>query len=200
MQKGLYIIGSYINHMVQKYTRVKNIELEIILSLIRGEGHVREIARTINEPHSTVIRKLSLLMQDNAIDYKQEGKNKVFFIKKTLQGKHYVFSAERYKFIKLLRKYPELSVILEDILKLINELIILFGSYAKFSAKEDSDIDIYIKTEDQKIRHKIKELHSKVNIKTGKFDANSLLIKEIIKNHIIIKGIEEFYERSKFFE
>lgn len=189
------------NHMVQKYTNTRNIEFEIILALIKGQSHVREIARAIGEPHPTIIRKLKFLMHENAIDYRQEGKNKVFFIKKTLQGKHYVFSAEKYKVLKLLRKYPKLGIILEDILKMTNErLVILFGSYAKFSAKEDSDIDIYIETQDQKIRHKIKELYSKVNIKTGVFDTSSLLIKEIIKNHVIIKGIEEFYERSKFFE
>jgi len=187
--------------MVQKNTDSKKRELEIILALIKGESHVRAIARAIHEPHPTIIRKLQFLMQENAVDYKQEGRNKVFFIKNTLQGKNYIFSAEKYKFLKLLRKYPELGIILEDVLKIARErLIVLFGSYAKFSAKEDSDIDIYIETQDQKIRHKIKELHSKINTKTGLFDSDSLLIKEIIKNHVIIRGVEEFYERSKFFE
>ncbi len=187
--------------MVQKNTNSKKRELEVILTLIKEGGHVRAIARAIHESHPTIIRKLKFLMQENAVDYKQEGRNKVFFIKNTLQGKNYIFSAEKYKLLKLLRRYPELGIILEDILKISRErLIVLFGSYAKFSAKEDSDIDLYIETQDQKIRHKIKEMHSKVSIKTGSFDVNSLLIKEIIKNHIIIRGVEEFYERSKFFE
>ena len=79
-------------------------------------------------------------------------------------------------------------------------MIILFGSYAKGNPKQDSDIDIYLETNDNKIKNKIKEINSKLSIKIGKFDAKSLLIKEIIKNHIIIRGLENFYERVDFFK
>ena len=48
-------------------------------------------------------------------------------------------------------------------------------------------------------KNKIKELNSKLSIKIGDFDVNSLLIKEIIKNHVIIRGVEEFYTKNKFF-
>ncbi len=186
--------------MVQKYTN-KKIDFEIILALIRREYHVRELSREIEESHPTVLRKLQELREENVVDYRQEGKNKVYFIKKTLQGKNYVYSAEKYKFLKLLHQYPELTVILEDILKEINKgMIVLFGSYAKFIAKGESDIDILIENNNDKIRHKLKELHSKISAKIGDFDPNSLLGKEIIKNHVIIRCIEEFYERSKFFE
>ena len=47
---------------------------------------------------------------------------------------------------------------------------------------------------------RVKETNSKLSIKIGKFDTKSLLIKEIIKNHIIIRGVEEFYERVEFFK
>jgi len=43
--------------MVQK----KDIELEIILSLIKSRSHLREIARDIREPHTTVLRKIKTL-------------------------------------------------------------------------------------------------------------------------------------------
>src|SRR3989344_4859500 len=131
-------------HMVQNKD---NIELEIILLLIRGENHLRGIAKQLNESHSTVLRKLNKLVKENVLDYKKEGKNKVFFLRKNLQAKNYVFNAERYKLIKLLKKYPELSIIIDEFLKKNKEnLIVLFGSYAKFLAKSDSDIDIYVDT------------------------------------------------------
>ena len=79
-------------------------------------------------------------------------------------------------------------------------MIILFGSYAKGISKPNSDIDIYLETNDNKIKNKIKEINSRLSIKIGKFDAKSLLIKEIIKNHIIIRGLENFYERVDFFK
>lgn len=178
-----------------------NIDSEIILLLLRGENHLRGIAKQLNESHSTILRKLNKLVKENVLDYKIEGKNKVFFLKKNLQAKNYVLNAERYKLIKLLKTYPELNVIIDELLKKTEEkLIILFGSYAKFTAKKDSDIDIYVETRSRKVKEEIESVHSKIKVKIGDFDMNSQLIKEIIKNHIILKGVEEFYEKTRFFE
>ena len=177
-----------------------NLELEIILVLIKGESHLREIARTIKESHSTVLRKINGLVEIGVLDYNMEGKNKKFFIKNNLKAKNYIYSAEIYKLSKLVEKHPEFGIIFEDIKKNVPKgMIILFGSYAKGNPKQESDIDIYVETMDNSIKDKIKNIHSKINIKIGKFDTNSLLIKEIIKNHIIIRGVEEFYEKNKFF-
>jgi len=185
-------------HMVQNRN---NIESEIILTLIKNKTHLREIARIINESHSTILRKINDLIKENILDYQKQGKNKVFFIKNNLKAKNYIYSAEIYKLSKLLKKHPELSIILESIKKNVKKgMIILFGSYAKGIEKQNSDIDVYIETNDKKIKYRLQELNSKLSIKIGKFDTDSLLIKEIVKNHIIIKGIEEFYEKTRFFE
>ena len=179
----------------------KNIELEIILVLIKNKSHLREIARTLDESHSTILRKINELMRENVLDYKTEGRNKIFFIKNNLKAKNYVYSAEIYKLSRLLNIYPKLGIIFEDLKKNLSKgMIILFGSYAKGIAKEDSDIDIYIEITNNEIKRKLQELNSKLSIKIGEFDTESLLIKEIIKNHIIIRGVEEFYEKNKFFE
>ena len=178
-----------------------NLELEIILVLLKNKSHLREIARTLNESHSTILRKINELVKENVLDYKKEGKNKVFFIKNNLKAKNYVYSAEIHKLNLLLRKHPELSIIFEDIKRNFSKgMIILFGSYAKGIPKKDSDIDIYLETNDDSLKNKIKAINSKLSIKIGKFDTKSLLIKEIIKNHIIIKGLEDFYERIEFFK
>ena len=185
-------------HMVQNKN---NLELEIILVLLKNKSHLREIARTLNESHSTILRKINELVKENVLDYKKEGKNKVFFIKNNLKAKNYVYSAEIHKLNSLLRKHPELSIIFEDIKRNFSKgMIILFGSYAKGIPKKDSDIDIYLETNDDGLKNKIKAINSKLSIKIGKFDTKSLLIKEIIKNHIIIKGLEDFYERVEFFK
>jgi len=178
-----------------------NLDLEIISVLLRNKTHLREIARTLNESHSTVLRKINELVKENVIDYKKEGKNKVFFIKNNLKARNYVYSAEMHKLNSLLKKHPELSIILEEIKKEFSKgMIILFGSYAKGIPKKDSDIDIYLETNDNNIKNRVKETNSRLSIKIGKFDTKSLLIREIIKNHIIIRGLEDFYERIEFFE
>lgn len=178
-----------------------NISSEVILLLLKGETHLRGIAKQLNESHSTVLRKLDNLVKENALDYKKEGRNKVFFIRKNLQAKSYVFNAERYKMIKLLKRYPELSIIINELLKKSEEnLIVLFGSYAKFTAKTDSDIDVYVETRSRKVKEELESVHSKIKVKIGDFDLESQLIKEIIKNHIILKGVETFYEKTRFLE
>ena len=196
--KNLNIFVSLMNHMYQK---VNNIELEIILQLLKEQSHIRELAKKINQSHVTISRKLNYLVKENILDFKTNGKNKTFFIKKNISSRSYIFKAEHYKLIKLTKEYPKLSIILQEVIKKTTEkLVILFGSYAKFSAKKDSDIDIYIETNDKSVKEKIEEINSKINVKQGNFDLDSDLIKEIIKNHIIIKGVEGFYEKTKFFD
>ncbi|MFT4310977.1 MAG: nucleotidyltransferase domain-containing protein [Candidatus Woesearchaeota archaeon] len=76
------------------------------------------------------------------------------------------------------------------------KLVVLFGSHTKGLAKKDSDIDIYIETKDKNIKKNIEQIHSKINVKIGTFDTTSPLIKQIIKDHIIVRGIEVFYEKQ----
>lgn len=195
--KDLNINGSNMIHMVQNRD---NLESEIVLLLVNEDLHVREIAKRLGESHSTVLRRLDNLVKESVLDSKVEGRNKVFFVRKNLQAKNYVFRAERYKQIKLLKRYPELSVIVEDILKKCDEkLIIIFGSYAKFSAKKDSDIDVFVETKRRNVKECLESVHSKISVKIGEFDLGHPLIREVVNNHIILRGVEEFYEKTKFF-
>ncbi len=108
---------------------------------------------------------------------------------------------ESYKLKKAVEKYPSLRNLIERIQENKKiKLAIIFGSYAKFSANKESDIDLYIETLNQKLKQEIEKIDSRINAKIGKYDKKSLLIKEIEKNYIIIKGVEHFYEGNKFFE
>lgn len=185
-------------HMVQNRD---NMELDVIELLLKNDTHIRGISKRLKESHSTILRKLDNLKKENVVDFRKEGKNKIFFLKKNFVVRSYIIKTELNKQIKLFRKYPELSIIFEEIVEKTDEkLIILFGSYAKKIAKEKSDIDVYIETKNRNIKKLVEEIHPKINIKIGPFDVGSPLIKEIIKDHIIIRGIEEFYEKKSVFE
>jgi predicted nucleotidyltransferase len=178
-----------------------NKEFEIILELIKERIHPRGLSKKLKIPLTTLLRILNELRNRNIIDYQQQGKNKIYELKKTSEAKIYVFNAENYKLLKTFKKYSLLNQIIEKIQKNTKiRLAILFGSYAKQIAKENSDIDIYIDTEDRKLKKEISEINSKLSVKIGEFNLSSLLIKEIIKNHVIIKGVEIYYEKNKFFE
>ena len=181
--------------MVQK---IDNLHLDIILLLLKEKIHLREIARILGESHSTILRKLNKLIEENIIEGEIQGKNKIYSLRDNLKSESIIYMAENYKLIKLLTKYPKLSIILDEVQKTTNEsLIILFGSFAKFLAKPSSDIDIFIETKNKKTKNIVKEINSKLSVKIGPFDKNSLLIKEIIKNHVLLKGVEKYYERIK---
>ena len=78
-------------------------------------------------------------------------------------------------------------------------MAIIFGSYAKGLAHKDSDIDVYIETTNLQLKKDIEQLNTKLSVKIGKYNSTNILIQEIEKNHVIIKGVEQYYEKNKFF-
>lgn len=176
-------------------------KLEIVGELIKGNAHLRELSRKLKVNPMTLSRKIKELSDENVLDFKQEGKNKAYFLKKNSEAKSYVFMTEQYRLTKLLKEYPLLRNVFEKIQKNKKiKLAVLFGSYAKGLAKKESDVDIYLESTDNKLKHELELLDSKLSIKIGKYNKDNFLIKEIEKNHVIIKGGEIFYEYSKFFD
>ena len=112
--------------MVKKWY---NVEYEIILSLIAKESHVRMLAVELKVPHSSILRKLEDMKQKQLVDYRTEGKNKVYYLKKNIFVQKSVVDAENYKLLKIADKHAFLSVLFKSILSNSNSpLIILFGS------------------------------------------------------------------------
>lgn len=183
-------------HMEQK-----DYKLEIVNELLKNENHIRGIAKKLDINHMNIARKIRGLIRENVVDYREEGKNKTFFLKKTIEARACVFSAENYRLIRLLGKYSNLRGIIEKIQRKGKiKLAVIFGSYAKGIAKPDSDIDIYIETMDKDLKKDVEIIDTRLSVKIGRYDKSSLLIKEIEKNHVIIKGVEQYYEKNKFFE
>ncbi|KYC45955.1 MAG: Nucleotidyltransferase domain protein [Candidatus Methanofastidiosum methylothiophilum] len=175
-------------------------DYEIILALLKGKSHIREIARKLKTNQTTIKRRLDVLYNQNIVDYKVEGKNYVYFIKKSLEARSFVIISESYNFILFLKKYPYLKGIIKKIMEKENiNMAIVFGSYAKGISTESSDIDIYIETEDLNLKKEIELIDSRLSVKIGRYEKENLLIKEIETNHIIVKGIERFYETNRFF-
>ena len=174
--------------------------MKIIESLLRSENHIRGLAKLLGTNQTTIARKEQELHKENILDWKQEGRNKVVFLKKSLEAKQYVCAVEIQKLLETVKKYPRLRRIIEVMQKKEKiSLAVLFGSYAKGTAHKESDIDIYIYTTDTKIKEEVEIIDSKISVKIGSYNQDSLLIKEINKNHIILKGVELYYEKNKFF-
>src|SRR3989344_5300320 len=78
-----------------------------------------------------------------------------------------------------------------------NKYYYLNNHYANISPNERSDLDILIIGKNEEIKD-LEELYNiKINIiriDKNNFDKNDTLIKETIKNHVILKGVEDFIE------
>jgi predicted nucleotidyltransferase len=184
--------------MIQKNV---NYTYELLLCLLKKQMHGRELSKELKTSLTRTQSILNELRKMNVLDYKIEGKNHIYFIKKNLISKSILINAENYKLVKLLLNYPFLEPIFEDLIEKSRcNLILLFGSYAKMIPKKDSDIDIYIETTKIKTKEEAQKIYDLLSIKIGTFNPENLLIKEIIKNHVIIKGAEEYYEKIKFFK
>ncbi|MBU2616461.1 MAG: nucleotidyltransferase domain-containing protein [Nanoarchaeota archaeon] len=175
----------------------KDYKMEIVKSLIHGKNHIRGIARALETNHMMIVRKMKELLGSNVVDFVSEGKNKRYFLKKSPEARAFFIMAENYLVVQSLKKYP----CLRDIVQKIQgdkdvKLSLLFGSYAKGLARKNSDIDIFIETENIEIKKKYSAIDSKVSVKIGRLGGD-LLSKEIEGNHIILKGGELYYD--KFF-
>ena len=178
----------------------KDYKLEIVYALLKGPNHVRSLAHEFGGTHMMASRKLRELLDANVVDYRQEGKNKVFSLKKTLEARTFVFVAEHYRLLQTLNLYPQLRKSIQAIQTNpeIN-LALLFGSYAKGLVNQESDIDLFVETTKEDLKGELELLDSRLSVKIGRYDPSNLLIKEIEKNHVVIKGVERFYEKNQFF-
>ena len=96
--------------------------------------------------------------------------------------------------------HPHLEPIFQDMIKKCKGPILLFGSYARGTETTNSDIDIFMTEDERKLKEDIEDLYENIHVKVGKINPDNPLMKEIIKDHVIIKGGEIFYERGRFFE
>jgi len=63
----------------------QNVSIQIVALLLRGDSHHRKLAKELGISHTTVLRKLKGLLDGNVVDFRIEGKNRVYFLKKPLR-------------------------------------------------------------------------------------------------------------------
>ncbi len=174
---------------------------EIVDLLLKGDLHPRAIAGRLGTNHMTVIRTLNRLEGENVVDFHPAGRNKIYFLKRTLEGRNAAMTAEYYKLSRVVGRYPALRRIVLAVQGNHEvPLAVLFGSHAKGTAKPGSDIDLFLETRDREVRKDFEALDTRLSVKIGEFEVSNHLVREIVKDHVILKGVEQFYERTGFFE
>src|SRR3989344_1061511 len=178
----------------------RNNDLDVI-SLFRGDYktrfYLREISKLSKMPLKTCQNVLSNLEKAKVLKSKTEGKNKYFSLNlENIKTKSYLQQTEIYQTDIFIEKYPQFKMFLKSLKT--TAPIIVFGSFAKFTADNDSDLDLLI-VADKKIelpfhllRFKIHQINltEKTFLKAIKEQED--LIKEIEENHIILNN-HSFY-------
>lgn len=178
----------------------KRNELDI-LALFLGDYnrqlYLREISKKAKIPLKTTQNLLSKLEKDNILKSKISGKNKYFRLNlDNIQTKLVLQQAESQQTSGFLERYPALKTFLKSA-KTDNALIV-FGSFAKFTAKEDSDLDLLMIAKQSGeipghlIPYKIHKVEMTEKAFTKAVQEQETLIKEIEENHIILNN-HSFY-------
>ena len=177
-------------HMEQKDYRY-----DIVGVLLHGENHIRGIAKELKINHMMIVRKIRELLDLNVVDFSAKGKNKSYFIKNSVEARNFILMFEQYSLINFLIKHPSIKWIVEKIQRDKRiKLALIFGSYAKNLEHKSSDLDLFFETSDSNLKKEYSLIDSKLSVKIGKLGKDNLSL-EIIKNHIIIKGGEKYYEQ-----
>jgi len=172
--------------------------LEEFTSDYNSKLYGRAIASNLNMNQKTISNILNDLERQHILKFKQEGKNKYYFLNKLNPStKEMIKLAEINKRIILFEKYKKFAPLFLEIEKRVNGIVIIFGSYANFTKNEKSDLDVFVLGNISEIS----DLESLYNIKINvvkltkdKFKSEDLFSKEIIKNHIVLRGVEEFID------
>ena len=181
-----------------------------ILALYRTDYeanfHIRAMAKLLGTSHVTILPHLKHLEQIKILQPEKVGRNKQYLLNKTnILTKYYLATTEQLATISYLEK----NFIIKKLAEHLNDLdpaapLILFGSYANNSATEESDIDLFcIGTLAKDQTNYIKKFEAtygkKINIKSATTEnfntglrTGDILIKEILKNHIILSNPDPF--------
>lgn len=186
-------------HITENYLKV----LALFTKGYQREYYIREVYKKIDIGLQTVQRILDDLEKKGILTSKIKGKIRVFALQDNQNSKDYLILTEQYKKIVFLQNYSLISQIVEKITPFVDGIGLLFGSYVKGNADEESDLDICVIGECN--RSEIQKISRIYNISTNifhysyeLFEKDKLkdhLLKEVIQNHIIITQPDQFIER-----
>jgi len=158
----------------------------------------RQVANKLKMNQKTVSNMLNRLEKEGVLKYSTEGKNKYYFLNMlNPQIKDIVKMLEMARKNKFIQKYNKLKDLFYALEKRASEILVIFGSYANFTSNKDSDLDIFVVGNIKDIEDLENLYKIKINIVKSskqKIDKEDVFVKEIIKNHIVAKGVEEFVE------
>lgn len=188
---------------------INNSQIKVIQEIYKNPGvNLRELIQKTRLSPNYVSKYVNLLANKGIIKEEKLKKKRVylrrFFLNLKSRLAKNLFSLVKEEEKELFfQKYPKLKPIFEQIISISGiDIILIYGSYARFAAEKESDIDILIvgkiKNKDR-IREVLVSLDKEVSIKIEtqsifKKRIHDDLHKQILKENILI------YDSGKFIE
>jgi len=180
--------------------------LQIIALFTNGfdrEYYIREVEKLLKISPRTAQLILEDLEDKGIIESKVKGKIKSYKLKINELSKRYLTFVEQYKSIAFMEKDLLVKEVIEKIRPFISGIGIIFGSYAKGTFRKESDLDIFVAGNYEKEEIKKVSINFGIEIsikcyplKTFEKNINQdVLLKEVLKNHILFKNMELFIEK-----
>lgn len=164
------------------------------------EYYIREISTLLPISHGTAQTILERLEKKLVLSSSLRGKTRVFGIRTGEIAVQYFILAEQYRKISFIEEQPYVFEVLNKIDPFIEGITLLFGSYAKGTQTQDSDLDLVVAgTLNEKKISKIAQMYDmEVNVHAfaadafRKADPRDTLLIEAKKHHIAWKNPELF--------
>ena len=184
--------------------------LKLLFDDLTAEYTIRVISLLLKKPYAQTHRNINTLTQKKLIIQTKKGKSNTIKLQFELFNDEFLITEIQRK-KDLLNKYLKIKLLCEDIdrIKQKQYICILFGSYANWTAKMNSDIDLlfvipeeydYGKFE-KNIKNHINVPNVDINITTeeGLIEMWNTPLKlnvgnELLKKHVILKGAEAFLQ------
>jgi len=181
-----------------------------ILGLYRDDYrrslHLRRIARETEVDVKAIQLQLKRLERMRILSSILRGRNREYSLNLgNLLTRYYMILAETFTTITFLEKNFLVKKIIGELGDRVEGTVILFGSFAKGRIAKESDVDLFILTEKDSDVHTsvAKEvgglIDREISIKSTSeteflrgFERGDPLIREVISEHIILKGVDKF--------
>jgi len=172
--------------------------LEKFLGDFNKEIYGREIIGKVSMSQKAIALALDRLEKEGILASRKSGNIKYFRLNlENSEIKDIIISSEIKRKIIFLKKNKKLA----NLLRYDTRMVGIFGSYAKGTQKEDSDIDMFIigkrEKEDYDKKGKLFDLEISIKYFSGKefiklIRNKNPLCNEIIENHIMLFNVEKF--------
>lgn len=188
--------------MYEKLNMTEN-HLQVLILFTKGynkDYYIREVERTLKIGLGTAQTVLDDLEKKGVLESQEKGKVRLYRLRNNQTATEFMILTEQYKKVTFMQKNLVARELIGSIFGYTQGIAVIFGSYAKGTQREGSDMDILIagNHEKKELSKAAKMLDLEVNVKYYPLDVfikelkTDLLLKEVLENHITIAGSEGF--------